>query len=189
MFERISAKEEEKAANALLASKVEQSVLQLSTSDTEGAGDQINAVLGFANQLKQQEPAGRLSINVLMRDASVPVFLQDGDRLIVPKRPAHVSIIGSVSQSVRANYSPDKKLSDYISNSGGYTRVADKRRTYILLPNGQAAPMTEDTIIPPGAVLIVPPKTDKLSVLGLTDLVSRVLGNIATSILAINNVK
>ena len=124
-----------------------------------------------------------------MQDASVPVFLEDGDRLIVPKRPAHVSIIGSVSQSVRANYSPDKKLSDYISNSGGYTRVADKRRTYILLPNGQAAPMTEDTIIPPGAVLIVPPKTDKLSVLGLTDLVSRVLGNIATSILAINNVK
>ena len=189
VFERISAKEEEKASNALLASKVEQSVLQLSTSDTQGAGDQINAVLGFANQLKQQESAGRLSINVLMRDASVPVFLQDGDRLIVPKRPAHVSIIGSVSHPVRANYSPDKKLSDYISNSGGYTRVADKRRTYMLLPNGEAAPMTEDTIIPPGAVLIVPPKTDKLSVLGLTDLVSRVLGNIATSILAINNVK
>jgi len=35
---------------------------------------------------------------------------------------------------------------------------------------------------------VIPPKTDRLTVLGLTDIVSRVLGNIATSILAINNV-
>jgi protein involved in polysaccharide export with SLBB domain len=189
VFERVSAKEEEKTANALLATKVEQSVLQLSTSDTEGAADQINAVLGFANQLKQQEATGRLSVNVLIRDQSVPIFLEDGDRLIIPKRPAHVSIIGSVNQSARAKYKPEKRLADYIANSGGYTRVADKRRSYMLLPNGQSTPITKDTIIPPGSVLIVPPKTDKLSVLGLTDLVSRILGNIAVSILAINNVK
>jgi hypothetical protein len=35
---------------------------------------------------------------------------------------------------------------------------------------------------------VVPPKTDKLSILGLTDIISRVMGNIATSVLAINNV-
>jgi hypothetical protein len=36
--------------------------------------------------------------------------------------------------------------------------------------------------------VVVPPKTDKLSILGLTDIISRVMGNIATSVLAINNV-
>ncbi|MDT2075385.1 MAG: SLBB domain-containing protein, partial [Planktomarina sp.] len=188
VLERRSAKVQEKAGNVILAEQVQQAVLQLSTSETEGAGDQISAVLGFADQLKEQKPSGRLSVNVLLRDSYVPIFLEDGDRLIIPKRPAHVSIIGSVSQSVKATYGPQKKVSDYIAAAGGYSRTADKRRTYMLLPNGEATPLTADTIIPPGSVLIVPPKTDRLSILGLTDLVSRVLGNIATSILAINNV-
>ena len=188
VFERKSAKEEQKSSNIILAEKIEQSVLQLATSDMQGAGDQINAVLGFANQLKEQEPVGRLSVNVLMRNQSSPVYLEDGDQLFIPKRPSHVSVIGSVSQSVKANYSPQKKNADYIANAGGYSRIADKNRAYMLLPNGEAKPLSNSTIIPPGSVLIIPPKTDKLSILGLTDVISRVLGNIATSILAINNV-
>lgn len=188
VFERSSAKQEEKASNIILAEKIEQSVLQLSTSNVQGAGDQINAVLTFAKQLRSQKPVGRLSVNVLLRDKSVPVYLEDGDRLIIPKRPSHVSVIGSVSQSVKANYSPEKGFQEYIANAGGYSRIADKNRIYMLLPNGEASPLIKNTIIPPGSVVIVPPKTDKLSILGLTDVVSRVLGNIATSILAINNV-
>ena len=188
VFERSSAKDEEKASNVILAEKIEQSVLQLSSSDIQGAGDQINAVLGFARQLKEQEAVGRLSVNVLLRDQSNPIYLEDGDLLVIPKRPSHISVIGSVSQSVRANYNPENNFNDYISNAGGYSRIADKSRMYMLLPNGEASPLENSTIIPPGSVLIVPPKTDKLSILGLTDVVSRVLGNIATSILAINNV-
>lgn len=189
VFERRSAKQEEKASNVILAEKIEQSVLQLSSTDVQGGGEQISAILGFANQLKKQEPVGRLSVNILLRDKSVPIYLEDGDRLVIPKRPSHVSVIGSVSQSVRANYGPRKDFQDYIANAGGYSAIADKSRVYMLLPNGEASPLNNKTIIPPGAVLIVPPKTDKLSILGLTDLVSRVLGNIATSILAINNVQ
>lgn len=49
-------------------------------------------------------------------------------------------------------------------------------------------PLGRGLIIPPGAVLVIPPKVDKLSILGLTDVIARVLGNIATSVLAINNV-
>ena len=58
----------------------------------------------------------------------------------------------------------------------------------MLLPNGESVRVTQDVVIPPGAVVVVPPKTDKLSILGLTDIISRVMGNIATSVLAINNV-
>ena len=49
-------------------------------------------------------------------------------------------------------------------------------------------PLSSEVIIPPGAVLVVPSKVDKLSILGLTDVIARVLGNIATAVLAINNV-
>ena len=64
------------------------------------------------------------------------------------------------------------------------------KNIFVTLPNGQSlkTDRLEESggLIPPGSVIVVPPKTDKLSALGLTDIWSRVLGNIATSILAIN---
>ena len=108
---------------------------------------------------------------------------------MIPKRPAHVSVIGSVQKDTVASYSADKRLSAYLASAGGTNRLADIKLAYILLPNGESTEANEESIIPPGAVIVVPPKTDRLSVLGLTDLVSRVLGNIATSVLAINNVR
>ena len=188
VFTRESLKERQREGNALLADQLEQAVLQVAQSNMEGAGEQIKAVLGYAQQLRLQDVTGRLSVNIVLGDISAPVYLQDGDELIVPKRPAHVSIIGSVQKDTVASYSAGKRLSAYLSAAGGANRIADLNRAYILLPNGESAAANSDSIIPPGAVIVVPPKTDRLSILGLTDLVSRVLGNIATSVLAINNV-
>ena len=189
IFTRDSLKESQRESNALLADQLEQAVLQVAQSDMEGVGEQVKAVLGYAQQLRLQDVTGRLSVNVVLRDISAPVYLQAGDKLIIPKRPAHVSVIGSVQKDTIVSYSSGKRLNAYLSAAGGANRIADLQRTYILLPNGESTSANEESIIPPGAVIVVPPKTDRLSILGLTDLVSRVLGNIATSVLAINNVQ
>ena len=88
-----------------------------------------------------------------------------------------------------ASYAPEKRAADYVAAAGGVTRVADQKRTHMFLPNGESMMLSKAAIIPPGAVLVVPPKLDKLTILGLTDVIAWVLGNIATSVLAINNVK
>ncbi|MDB0043791.1 SLBB domain-containing protein [Planktomarina temperata] len=188
VFSRESAKKSEAEANDILAGQVEASILSLASSDVGSAGDQIKAVLGFSKLLREQEVVGRLAVNVLQADHSVPVYLEDKDILTIPKRPSHVSVIGSVNRNTMASYAPDKRAADYVAAAGGVTRVADQKRTYILLPNGESMPLRRGAIIPPGAVLVVPPKVDKLSILGLTDVIARVLGNIATAVLAINNV-
>ena len=188
VFSRESAKKSEAEANGILAGQVEASILSLANSDVGSAGDQINAVLGFSKLLREQEVVGRLAVNVLQADHSVPVYLEDKDILTIPKRPSHVSVIGSVNRNTMASYAPEKRAADYVAAAGGVTRVADQKRTYILLPNGESMPLSRGAIIPPGAVLVVPPKVDKLSILGLTDVIARVLGNIATAVLAINNV-
>ena len=107
---------------------------------------------------------------------------------MLPARPSHVSVIGAVQRTTVANYNKNKTYKDYILSAGGLTKMADIRKAYLLLPNGESRLLDKNTIVPVGSVVIIPPKIDKLSVLGLTDIVSRVLGNIATSILAINNV-
>ena len=188
ILSREAVRGQQREANRLLASEVEASVLQLSQSDVSGAKDQVQAILGFAERLRNQEVAGRLTVNVLVSDPSAPIFLEDGDEVFVPKRPSYVSVIGSVQKETMASYSTNKSFPDYIAAAGGLNSGADKRRIYVLLPNGESIKATQDVLIPPGSVVVVPPKTDKLSILGLTDIISRVMGNIATSVLAINNV-
>ena len=188
ILSREAVREQQREANNLLASEVEASVLQLAQSDVAGVKNQVLAILGFAERLRDQEVMGRLTVNVLVSDPSAPVFLEDGDKVYVPKRPSYVSVIGSVQKETMASYSSNKTFADYIASAGGLNSGADKKSIYVLLPNGESVRGTNDVLIPPGAVVVVPPKTDKLSILGLTDIISRVMGNIATSVLAINNV-
>jgi len=189
VFTRESLKSQQRDSNAILARQLEQAVVQVAQSNNQDVNEQIQAVLGYARQLRQQDVSGRMSVNIIFEDASSPVYLQSGDVLNVPKRPAHVTVIGSVQKDAVVSYSSYKRMSDYLSSAGGLNRIADLKKTYILLPNGESITANNESIVPPGAVIVVPPKTDRLTVLGLTDLVSRVLGNIATSVLAINNVR
>ena len=186
VLERKSIRAQEKESNNILAGQLEASVLTLAQSNIEGVGEQITAVLGFAQQLRILPTTGRITINIL--DTNDNFYLQDGDKLMLPKRPSHVSVIGAVQRTTVASYSQNKTYKDYISSAGGLTKMANIRKAYLLLPNGESRLLDNNTVIPVGSVVVVPPKIDKLSILGLTDIVSRVLGNIATSILAINNV-
>jgi protein involved in polysaccharide export with SLBB domain len=186
VLERKSIQAQQKKSNEILASQLEASVLTLAQSDIDGVGEQIKAVLGFSQQLRNQPTSGRMTINIMNNNENL--YLQDGDKLTVPKRPSHVSIIGAVQRTTVANYNKNKTYKDYIYSAGGLTKMADIRKAYLLLPNGESRLIENNIVIPVGSVIVVPPKIDKLSVLGLTDIISRVLGNIATSILAINNV-
>ena len=119
VLSREAVKEQQREANKLLASEVEASVLQLSQSDVAGAKNQVQAILGFAERLRDQEVTGRLTVNVLISDPSAPIFLEDGDKVYVPKRPSYVSVIGSVQKETMASYSSNKTFPDYIAAAGG----------------------------------------------------------------------
>lgn len=189
VFTRESIKESQQDHNELLADQLRQAVLQVLDSGNDNAADQAAAILGYSEQLRRQEAIGRMSVNLTYTDPNAPVYLQDGDALTVPKRPSHVAIIGAVNRDTVASYARDKTLASYLAAAGGATRIADLKRAYLLLPNGESTPVSKESPIPPGSAIVVPPRTDRLSVLGLTDLLSRVLSNIATSVLVIDNVR
>ena len=180
---------EETKENQLLAEKVARSVLAVAQSDALNSQSQAAAVLGYAEQLKTLSPSGRQVINVAFKDANNPILLEDGDTLIVPKRPSHVTVMGNVQRTVSAPYQSFKGIDDYIIDSGGFDELADEKNIFVQLPNGQNISGNSSTPIPPGSIIIVPPNVNKLTPLAFTDIVSRVLGNIATSLLAINAVQ
>ena len=175
--------------NEILANQIEKSMLNLSKVNIGDAGAQASAILGFAMRLKGLPASGRMSVNISLRDDYLPVFLEDTDSLFIPKRPSHVSIIGAVGKETVGIYKTNKSVKNYFAEAGGLGREANLKASFILLPNGQSEPLRKDVIVPPGSVIVVMPKTDRLSALGLSSVISRIMGNIATSILAINNVR
>lgn len=181
--------QEETKENQRLAEKVTRSVLGIAQSDVLNSQSQVAAVLSYAEQLKTLSPSGRQVINVAFKDASNPIFLEDGDTLIVPKRPSHVAVMGNVQRTVSAPYQSFKVIDDYIIDSGGFDDLADEKNIFVQLPNGENISGNSSTPIPPGSIIIVPPNVNKLTPLAFTDIVSRILGNIATSLLAINAVQ
>ena len=190
IFTRKKIKEEESRNNQLLAKQLEQSIFSVAGTRNinPNASSQINALIGYSSRLKKLPVSGRMSVNVAMRDISSPIYLEHEDKLHIPKRPSHVSIIGAVGKETIGIYKPNKTVSDYYLEAGGLAKNANLKNSYILLPNGQSVPMNKNSIITPGSVIVIMPKVDKLNALALSDIVSRIMGNIATSILAINNV-
>ena len=82
---------------------------------------------------------------------------------------------------------------EYIRQTGGVTRNADKRGAYIILPNGQAyKPNSTFNIrnynksILPGSTIIVPRDSRPLDGLALTEVLTPILANLSITAASIS---
>ena len=97
-------------------------------------------------------------------------MLEDGDRLVVPFRPATVNVLGSVYNANAFVFRSGKSVSDYLRLAGGSTREADRKRAFIIRANGSTESSHEHSTIlvsnfgslrmMPGDSLVVPEKLD-----------------------------
>ena len=96
------------------------------------------------------------------------IILRDGDVLTIPEYEATVRISGAVSYPNTVTYRKNKKLGYYISQAGGFSRLAQKRSPYVVYMNGQVA-SGRWAKIEPGCEIIVPerPEREPLSLQGI----------------------
>lgn len=96
------------------------------------------------------------------------IILRDGDVLTIPEFEAMVRISGAVSYPNTVTYRKNKKLSYYINQAGGFSRLAQKRSPYVVYMNGQVA-SGRWAKIEPGCEIIVPerPEREPLSLQGI----------------------
>jgi len=102
--------------------------------------------------------AGRIGIDLarVMKDSTFRdnLILFAGDSLFVPEYQPVVSVEGGVNSPVSVAYVPGRAASYYIDRAGGFSRRADKGRTYVVQPNG--AVETRRVDVQPGARVVVP---------------------------------
>ena len=112
------------------------------------------------------------------------IILRDGDVLTIPEFEATVRISGAVSYPNTVTYRKNKKLGYYISQAGGFSRLAQKRSPYVVYMNGQVA-SGRWAKIEPGCEIIVPerPEREPLSLQGIMGMTT----SLATIALLISN--
>ena len=108
-------------------------------------------------------------------------------------------MVGQVLNPITVPYSERLRSNDYIGFAGGYKKEADKKRMYIILPNGKSAPVSISFLergpfskndILPGSSIIVPRKARPMDSLALVETVSPIIASLsvtAASIAAISN--
>ena len=90
------------------------------------------------------------------------LLLQDGDTLFIPRRSEIISIQGAVLNPSSVSYKTDYKFDDYISNAGGFTDNARKKKAYVVYPNGRKARthkflfFTSRPRVEPGSTVMIP---------------------------------
>lgn len=92
------------------------------------------------SKLRGVQPTGRIVFNIRPdsggSDEIPDLALENGDRLIMPSRPATIQVIGAVFNQNAFLARSDARVSDYLRLAGGTTRDADRGKSFILRANG-----------------------------------------------------
>jgi protein involved in polysaccharide export with SLBB domain len=90
----------------------------------------------------ERKPYNEITINlpeILSNPGSKEdILLLEGDIIQIPLKQYMVSVSGEVFKQLEISYTEGKKLKEYISDAGGFTNSASKRKTFVVYPNGKA---------------------------------------------------
>jgi polysaccharide biosynthesis/export protein len=112
----------------------------LTPEDRIAGQQEVQAQQQSINRLRQVQPTGRIVLELKPTDDSpsdLPaVALEDGDRLIIPAKPATVGVVGAVYNQNSFLFEDNSSVGKFLRYAGGGTRDADKGRAFIVRANG-----------------------------------------------------
>ncbi|MBW1732432.1 MAG: SLBB domain-containing protein [Deltaproteobacteria bacterium] len=196
--------------------KLEADILSLSSQAAETAvGKEEAAILQqtlvtkkqLLERLRAAEPTGRMVIELdqVLEDphSRYNFELRPGDRLIVPKRPDYVNVLGEVYNPTALLAEQDKTVGYYLNMVGGMTDNADEDHVYLVKANGAVISKGQEGLLgmttwdsrthrwimggfeslrlDPGDTIIVPRKVEKYPWLRVTKDITEILYRIAVT--------
>ena len=121
----------------------------------------------------QEISEGRVAINITdnideWAGTKDDLLLQAGDTITIPKQPQEVLVVGEVNNAGAQIYNPGLTVKNYLMNSGGMTKYAEKDEIYVVKANGYAVSKDspsggniESMELKPGDAVFVPQKVDR----------------------------
>ncbi|CAA6825359.1 MAG: Capsular polysaccharide export system periplasmic protein KpsD [uncultured Sulfurovum sp.] len=141
-------------------------------------------VMNFVKRAREVEPLGQVVIS--NTDDLDKIYLENGDRVVIPKRSNIVVIQGEVNIPNAIAYRENYDINDYISVCGGYGDRADREKVLLLKANGEVSKYNTDDFfgravsprVEAGDSILVLGKTDSKDIL-ITSSVTTILYQIA----------
>jgi protein involved in polysaccharide export with SLBB domain len=100
----------------------------------------MEAKKSLLQKLSEAKVEGRMVVRLAplerLKDTSFDLRLEDQDRLVVPKRPQFVNVLGEVYNATSFLYEEGKKVDYYLKRAGGPTVNAEKDEIYIVRADG-----------------------------------------------------
>lgn len=100
---------------------------------------------------------GRLALN-FKDSSSLNMPVMPGDSIFIPEVSRTVTVMGFVNYPVTVPYVKGKDVDFYIKKAGGYSSIAERGKTFVVLPGGQATTNLDE--IEPGSIIMVPGKVE-----------------------------
>jgi protein involved in polysaccharide export with SLBB domain len=124
-------------------------------------------------RFRKLQPTGRIAFGLDPSERSFArlpqVSLQNGDRLVVPSKPAFVHVFGAVNVEASPLWRPNSRVKDYLKLAGT-TSDADVDNTFVLRVDGTVVSTDSQgwlfgkiggLEVMPGDTIVVPEKLDK----------------------------
>lgn len=170
--------------------RIQRSNMALMASQTGSGAGATGATAAQANEqellsrLRQIRATGRIVLEFKPGSTgadSIPdIAMENGDRFIIPPVPATVNVVGAVYDQNSFLYQKGKRSGAYLSQAGGPTKDADRKREFIIRADGKVISYSmgnglwgnefNSLSMSPGDTIVVPDKTFKPSVMrGVAD--------------------
>jgi protein involved in polysaccharide export with SLBB domain len=130
-------------------------------------------------QLETHLPVGRVVLHGTLDEKSFErsageTPLQNGDVIVVPKKPNYVMVSGQVFHPTAVGYQPGRSGKWYLAQAGGLTPLADKKGVFVIRADGSviAAKINQqewfagnplDTALRAGDMVVVPERAPNLA--------------------------
>jgi protein involved in polysaccharide export with SLBB domain len=201
VFTRENLKLKERQEMDAMADELEKNLLfslKENTSAESGSESNANAMIALGktlvDKIKSTPAIGRLVIglnpvNINRYQASLQLELRDGDELFIPKRSNEIVVMGEVSRPASLLFQKGLTLENYLDNSGGLTKRADKDSIYIVRGDGSILPYESSlfsfsdnsVLIQPGDTIVVPMDVERVSPIFTWTAVTKILSNLAVT--------
>ena len=196
VFTRLAVAEQQKNSYSKNADNLEKSLIDSTSSGNIIDGQAYLAISAFIDRLRNFDPIGRQVVAVdpytLNSDPKYNFEMQNGDKLIIPKRTSVINVVGEVLNSTTHIFDQDLSVQDYIDLSGGVTEGADLSKIFVIMPNGQAIIYKQrlfqadiSNSLLPGSTIVISRNPDPFNWLQLTSIITPILSDLAVSAAAI----
>ncbi len=134
-----------KMQTQILANAASSAATAVNTEEAQFTKAELGLNQSLLNNLSamQEKSEGRVAINITENidewaGSKDDLILQDGDSLLIPKKPQEVLIIGEVYSPGAQVFLPDMTVKNYIERTGGATKYADRDQIFVVQANGFA---------------------------------------------------